>query len=61
MSMSELNNKVLYIGAGRHVIIDDFPDTKEFVLIDTLPRSEFDGFLTVTTMINLLDFIMKDL
>lgn len=39
-----MNNKVLYIGANKHIIIDDFPDTKEFILIDTLPRSEWDDY-----------------
>jgi len=36
-------NKILYIGAGLHMDpLHHFQYTKEFVFIDTLPRSEFD-------------------
>lgn len=36
---------MLYIGAGTDVgMISIFPDTKRFIFIDTLPRSEFDNY-----------------
>ena len=36
-------NKLLYIGANTHLApVRHFPNTKEFVFIDTQPRSEFD-------------------
>ena len=38
-------NKIMYIGANRHIEpVTHFPETKEFVFIDTQPRSEFDTF-----------------
>lgn len=38
-------NKILYIGTGLHIEpILDFPETKEFIFIDTQPRSEFDDY-----------------
>ncbi len=37
-------NKILYIGAGYHIEpVKHFPETKNFVFIDTQPRSEFDS------------------
>lgn len=39
-------NKALYIGTGLHVEpVLSFPKIKEFVFIDTLPRSEFGDYL----------------
>lgn len=36
-------NKILYIRAGIHIeIVDDFPNVKEFVFVDTNPRSEYE-------------------
>ena len=36
-------NKLLYIGANTHLTpVRHFPNTKEFIFIDTQPRSEFD-------------------
>lgn len=36
-------NKILYIGAGTHIeIVDDFLNVKEFVFVDTNPRSDYD-------------------
>ncbi len=36
-------SKLLYIGSGLHLEpIKHFPETKEFVFVDTQPRSEFD-------------------
>jgi hypothetical protein len=36
-------NKILYLGTGNHIQpVRDFPETKEFIFIDTQPRSEFD-------------------
>ena len=36
-------DKLLYIGAGLHVNpLQHFMDTKEFIFVDTRPRSEFD-------------------
>lgn len=38
-------NKILYIGTGLHIEpVTHFKDTKEFIFIDTQPRSEFDSF-----------------
>jgi cytochrome c2 len=38
-------NKILYIGSGLDLKpISHFPDTKEFVYVDTLPRSEWDDY-----------------
>lgn len=38
--------KLLYIGSGLDIEpIIHFNDVKEFIFIDTLPRSEFDGFI----------------
>ena len=38
-------NKILYIGANCHIQpVNHFKYTKEFVFIDTQPRSEFDSF-----------------
>ena len=37
------SKKLLYIGAGLHIDpLFHFPETKEFIFVDTLPRSEFD-------------------
>ena len=37
-------NKILYIGTGNHIEpVRDFPLVKEFIFIDTQPRSEFDN------------------
>jgi len=37
-------NQILYVGAGNHIdCVNHFPNTKEFVFIDTQPRSEFDS------------------
>lgn len=39
-------NKLLYIGSGLHFEpVIHFALTKEFVFVDTLPRSEFDGLI----------------
>lgn len=39
------SNKILYVGADYHIEpVTHFPQTKEFVFIDTQPRSEFDSF-----------------
>jgi len=36
-------DKILYIGAGLHLVsIQHFPDTHEFVFVDTLPRNDFN-------------------
>ena len=36
-------DKLLYIGSGLHTKpLQHFTDTKEFIFVDTLPRSEFD-------------------
>lgn len=36
-------NKIMYIGAGLHLsTLAHFPELREFVFVDTLPRSEFD-------------------
>jgi hypothetical protein len=38
-------NKILYIGAGHDTnIINIFPNSNNFILIDTLPRSSWDEF-----------------
>jgi hypothetical protein len=38
-------NKLLYVGAGHHIEpVIHFPNTKNFVFIDSQPRSEFDSF-----------------
>lgn len=38
-------NKILYIGANSHIEpVTHFLETKDFVFIDTQPRSEFDTF-----------------
>jgi hypothetical protein len=38
-------NKILYVGAGLHIEpVKHFPETKNFVFIDSQPRSEFDSF-----------------
>lgn len=38
-------NKILYIGSNIHIEpINHFPNTKDFVFIDTQPRSEFDTY-----------------
>ena len=40
---SDQINKILYIGTGKHIQpIRDFPNTKEFIFVDTQSRSEFD-------------------
>jgi hypothetical protein len=37
-------NKILYVGAGHHIEpVKHFPGTKNFVFIDSQPRSEFDS------------------
>jgi len=37
-------NKILYVGAGLHIMpITHFPQTKQFIFIDSQPRSEFDS------------------
>lgn len=37
-------NQILYVGAGLHIdCVNHFPNTKEFVFVDTQPRSEFDS------------------
>jgi len=37
-------NKILYIGTGCHITpVTHFPETKQFVFIDTQPRSEYDS------------------
>ena len=37
-------NKILYLGTWYHIQpVRDFPQTKEFIFIDTQPRSEFDN------------------
>lgn len=37
-------NKILYVGAGLHIEpVKHFPETKNFVFIDSQPRSEFDS------------------
>jgi len=44
--MENVNNikKMLYIGAWNHIeCVNHFPNTKEFIFIDTQPRSEFDS------------------
>jgi hypothetical protein len=39
------SNKILYIGANCHIEpVNHFKETKEFVFIDSQPRSEFDSF-----------------
>ena len=39
--------KLLYIGAWDHISpVMHFPKTKEFIFIDTQPRSEFDNKTT---------------
>jgi hypothetical protein len=36
---------MLYVGAGTDIsMVSIFPDTKRFIFIDTLPRSEFDNY-----------------
>ena len=46
--MNEIN-KILYIGTGLHVEpVLDFPNTKEFIFIDTLPRNEWDNDMPFT-------------
>lgn len=43
--MTKPPNKLLYIGAGTHIEpVNHFKNTKEFVFIDTQPRSEYDSF-----------------
>ena len=38
-------NKILYIGTGEHIEpVKHFPLTKEFIFIDSQPRSEFDSY-----------------
>lgn len=38
-------NKILYVGAGCHIEpVKHFPETKQFVFIDSQPRSEFDSY-----------------
>ena len=40
-------NKILYVGAGCHIEpVTHFPETKQFIFIDSQPRSEFDSFHT---------------
>jgi hypothetical protein len=35
-------SKILYIGAGLHTeIVENFPNVKKFVLVDSKPRTEF--------------------
>jgi hypothetical protein len=44
--MENVNNikKILYIGTWNHIeCVNHFPNTKEFIFIDTQPRSEFDS------------------
>lgn len=37
-------NKILYVGAGLHIMpVTHFPQTKQFIFIDSQPRSEFDS------------------
>jgi len=39
-------NKLLYIGTGLHIKpVVHFANTKEFVFVDTLPRSQHDGLI----------------
>ena len=39
-------NKILYLGPWHHIKpVHDFPQVKEFIFIDTQPRSEFDNKL----------------
>ena len=39
------SNKILYVGANCHIEpVNHFKDTKDFVFIDSQPRSEFDSF-----------------
>jgi hypothetical protein len=41
--MSNNFKKILYLGAWEHIeIVDYFPNCNEFILIDTMPRSEHD-------------------
>jgi len=41
-----MSNKKMYIGAGLHMDpLIHFPETKEFIFVDTQPRSEFDSEL----------------
>jgi hypothetical protein len=36
-------NKILYIGASSHIeIVDDFPNVKEFIFVDTKPRTNYN-------------------
>ena len=43
-SYSATFKKLLYVGSGCHISpLHIFSDTKEFVFIDTKPRSEFDS------------------
>jgi hypothetical protein len=38
--------KILYVGTGTHIeSITYFPICNEFIFIDTLPRSEWDGII----------------
>ena len=55
-------NKILYINARDHTnIILDFPETKEFVFTDTLPRSEIDKkqFKSIFYKKNFLNELIK--
>lgn len=57
-------NKILYIGSGIDLNpIKNFPNTKEFVYVDTLPRSEWDDYncmgLGFHVDFNSENFIMK--
>jgi hypothetical protein len=38
-----MNSKLIYIGAGLHLTpLKTFTQTKEFIFVDTMPRSQFD-------------------
>lgn len=37
-------NKILYVGADLHITpVTHFPQTKQFIFIDSQPRSEFES------------------
>lgn len=63
-------SKILYIGAGLHTeVINDFTETKEFIFIDSQPRTEFgceyyyksfyrDIFNSLLNKLNSVNFIL---